>query len=300
MIKQIVKDVKNMRYEGSLYRPPSEARSIIIQATIGCSHNKCSFCSMYKDKRFRIKKTEAIIDDINRARDLYSNIDRVFLADGDALMIKTPELVKLLKHIKTNIPECKRIGIYASPKSIMTKSLEELKVLKDEGLSIAYLGLESGSDEILLKMNKGATSEEIINSGKKIKEAGMLLSVTLISGLGGKKNWRDHAIKSAIAVNEINPNYLGLLTLMIEPNTPLYEDVNSGKFEILTPEEITLETLELLTHLDAEGCIFRSNHASNYIALKGRLNEDKDRMIEELKQALSGERKFKDEFLRGL
>ena len=289
-----------MRYEGSLYRPPSEGRSVIIQATIGCSHNKCSFCSMYKDKRFRIKKIEDIIDDINRARDLYSNIGRVFLADGDALMIKTPELVKILKHIKTNISECERIGIYASPKSIMTKSPEELKILKDEGLSIAYLGLESGCDEILSLMNKGASAEEIIGAGKKIKEAGILLSVTLISGLGGKKNWKDHALKSAMAINEINPDYLGLLTLMIEPNTPLYEDVNSGKFELLTPEEITLETLELLNHLDAEGCIFRSNHASNYISLSGSLNKHKERLIEELKQALSGKTEFKDEFLRRL
>lgn len=289
-----------MQYEGNLYRPPSEARSLIIQATIGCSHNKCSFCSMYKDKKFRIKKTEEIIEDINQGRNLYSNINRVFLADGDALMIKTPELAKILKHIRTNIPECERIGIYASPKSIMTKSPEELKALKDEGLSIAYMGLESGSDEILLDINKGVTSDEIINAGKKIKDAGILLSVTLISGLGGRKNWKDHAVKSATAINKISPNYLGLLTLMIEPNTQLYDDVNSGKFEILTPEEITLETLELLTHLDAQGCIFRSNHASNYISLRGTLNEDRDRMMGELKQALSGDIKFKDEFLRGL
>ena len=289
-----------MEYEGSLYRPPSEARSVIIQATIGCSHNKCSFCSMYKDKRFRVKKTEDIIDDINRARDLYSNISRVFLADGDALMIKTSELVTILKHIRTNISECERIGIYASPKSIMTKSPEELKILKDEGLSIAYLGLESGSDELLLNMNKGASAKEIINACKKVKVAGILLSVTLISGLGGKSSWKDHAFKSAMAINKINPDYLGLLTLMIQPNTPLYEDVNSGKFELLSPEEITLETLELLSHLDAEGCIFRSNHASNYIALRGTLNKDKDRMIEELKEVLSGGTKFKDEFLRRL
>lgn len=289
-----------MQYEGNLYRPPSEARSLIIQATIGCSHNKCSFCSMYKDKKFRIKKTEEIIEDINQGRNLYSNINRVFLADGDALMIKTPELAKILKHIRTNIPECERIGIYASPKSIMTKSPEELKALKDEGLSIAYMGLESGSDEILLDINKGATADEIINAGKKIKDAGILLSITLISGLGGRKNWKDHAVKSAMGINKISPNYLGLLTLMIEPNTQLYDDVNSGKFEILTPEEITLETLELLTHLDAQGCIFRSNHASNYISLRGTLNEDRDRMMGELKQALSGDIKFKDEFLRGL
>lgn len=287
-----------MRYEGRLYRPPSEARSVIIQATIGCSHNKCTFCSMYKEEGFRIRKTEEIMEDIDMARNRYPYISRVFLADGDALMIKTPELVKILKYIKTSIPECERIGIYASPKSTMTKSLEELKELKDAGLSIAYLGLESGSDEILLKVNKGVTSEEVIRGGNKIKEAGILLSVTVISGLGGKEKWKEHAVESARAINKMNPDYLGLLTLLIEPNTQFYEGINAGKFQVLNPKEIALETLELLTHLDAEGCILRSNHASNYIALRGTLNVDRDRMIKELEQALSGELEFKDEFLR--
>lgn len=288
-----------MRYEGRLYRPPSEARSVIIQATIGCSHNKCTFCSMYKEEKFRIRRTDEIIKDIDLARERYSNINRMFLADGDALMIKTPELIKILKYIKTSIPECERIGIYASPKSIMTKSLEDLKNLKNAGLSIAYLGLESGSDEILFNVNKGVTSEQIITGGNKIKKAGILLSVTLISGLGGKEKWKKHAVESAIAINKMNPNYLGLLTLLIEPNTQFYEDVNSGKFEVLNPKEIALETLELLTHLDAEGCILRSNHSSNYISLRGTLNTDKDKMIDQLKQASIGELNFKDEFLRG-
>ena len=164
-----------MRYEGKVYRPPSEARSVIIQATIGCSHNKCTFCSMYKEDQFRIRKTEEIIEDINSARMNYENIDRVFLADGDALMIKTEELVQILNRIKNNLPECERIGIYASPKSIMTKSVDELKILKAAGLSIAYLGLESGSDEILEDINKGATSEEIIREANKLRDAGILL-----------------------------------------------------------------------------------------------------------------------------
>lgn len=289
-----------MRYEGKVYRPPSEARSVIIQATIGCSHNKCTFCSMYKEDQFRIRKTEEIIEDINSARMNYENIDRVFLADGDALMIKTKELVMILNHIKNTIPECERIGIYASPKSIMTKSVEELKILKTAGLSIAYLGLESGSDEILLDINKGATSKEIIREANKLRDAGILLSVTLISGLGGKEKGIQHAIESAKAINQIHPDYLGLLTLMIEPGTKFYDDVNSGEFQLLSPEEVAIETLLLLENLDVEGCIFRSNHASNYISLKGTLNQDKDEMINQLKQAIDGEVNFKDEFLRGL
>lgn len=289
-----------MKYEGRLYRPPSEARSLIIQATIGCSHNKCTFCSMYKDKQFRIRKTKEIMEDIGEAKNLYKNINRVFLADGDALMIKTPELVEILKYIKVSFQECERIGIYASPKNIMMKTLEELKILRDAGLSIAYLGFESGNDEILMEINKGATSGEIIEAGNKLKEAGIMLSITLISGLGGRDNWKKHAISSAKAINKMNPDYLGLLTLMVEPGTQLYDDVDSGRFQLLSPEEVALETLELLNHLDVEGCIFRSNHASNYISLKGTLNSDKDRMINELKYAIEGEVGFRKEFLRGL
>lgn len=300
ILYNINKDVVILRYEGKVYRPPSEGRSLIIQATIGCSHNKCTFCSMYKEDNFRIRKLDEIKEDINSARIDYRNISRVFLADGDALMIKTVELVEILDYIKTVFPECERIGIYASPKSIMTKSIEELKTLKAAGLSIAYLGLESGSAEILEDINKGATSEEIIHEANKLKEANILLSITLISGLGGKEKWRQHAIESAKAINQIKPDYLGLLTLMIEPGTKLFDDINSGEFQLLSPEEIAIETLVLLENLDADGCIFRSNHASNYISLKGTLNGDKNRMINELKQALNGEIGFKDEFLRGL
>lgn len=300
LLYNINKDVIFLRYEGKVFRPPSEARSLIIQATIGCSHNKCTFCSLYKDDHFKIRKTEDIIEDINSARINYGNINRIFLADGDALMIKTEDLVQILNHIKNSFPECNRIGIYASPKSIITKSVEDLKLLKAAGLSIAYLGLESGSNEILLDINKGATSEEIINEANKLKDADILLSITLISGLGGKENWRQHAIESAKTINSIKPDYLGLLTLMVEPGTKLFDDVNSGEFQLLSPEEVALETLVLLENLDAEGCIFRSNHASNYISLKGTLNQDKDIMINQLKQAIDGQMDFKDEFLRGL
>lgn len=296
----ILKEVNALRYEGSIYRPPSEAWSLIIQATIGCSHNKCSFCSMYKDKRFRIRNTEDIIEDLTEARRLYKSIKRVFIADGDALIIKTSELLKILEYIKVIIPECERVGIYASPKSIETKSIDELKMLKDAGLGIAYLGLESGSDEILQNIDKGTSSNEIIGAGKKIRKAGILLSVTLISGLGGKKLWMEHAIKSAKAINKMQPDFLGLLTLMVEPGTRLYEEVARGEFQLLNPKEVSLETMELIKNLDCEGCVFRSNHASNYLALKGNLNKDKELMIHQLQKAIEGELDFKDEFLRGL
>ncbi|HCJ56961.1 MAG TPA: radical SAM protein [Clostridiaceae bacterium] len=289
-----------MRYEGSIYRPPSEAWSLIVQATIGCSHNKCSFCSMYKDKKFRIRSIEDIIKDISEASMQYKSIKRIFLADGDALMIKTAELLKILEHIRNTIPECERVGIYASPRSIMLKSHEDLKLLREAGLGIAYLGLESGSNEILKSINKGADSQEIVETGQKVKEAGILLSVTLISGLGGKQLWKEHALESAKAINKMKPDFLGLLTLMVEPGTKLYEEVSEGSFKLLTPQEIAAETLELLKNLDCEGCIFRSNHASNYLSLKGTLNRDRELLINQLQEAIEGELDFKEEYLRGL
>lgn len=289
-----------MKYEGNIYRPPSEAYSLIIQATIGCSHNKCNFCNMYKDKRFRIRNTNDILEDLKNARSLYKYIKRIFLADGDALIIKTEELLKILEYIRVNIPECERIGTYVSPKSIQTKSLQELKILKNAGLGIAYLGLESGCDEILIKINKGANSYEIIEAGKKIRQAGILLSVTLISGLGGKELWKEHATESAEAINKMKPDFLGLLTLMLEPGTKLYEEVSKELFQLLTPKEVALETMEFIKNLDCPGCIFRSNHASNYLALKGTLNKDKNLLIHQLNAAIKGEFYFKEEYLRGL
>lgn len=285
-----------MKYEGSLYRPPSEARSLILQATIGCSHNKCSFCSMYKDKYFRIRKTQDILKDIESGRQKFQNINRIFLADGDALIIKTQELIHILDHIRYTIPECERVGVYASPKSIMTKSLEDLRILKSKGLNIAYLGLESGSDKVLDSIYKGVSSRELIDCGRKLKEAGIMVSLTLISGMGGSDHWKEHALESAKAVNEINPDYLGLLTLMVEEGTDLKRDIDNGDFKLLSQEEIAKETIELLRNLDSEGTVFRSNHASNYVPLKGRLNKDREKMIDILKNPPS----IRDEWMRRL
>jgi len=270
-----------------------------LQATIGCSHNRCTFCSMYKDKSFRIRKTEEIIQEIHEARRLYGNLKRIFIADGDALMIRTEDLVLIIGELKNTFPECERIGIYASPKSIHLKSDADLKTLKEAGLGIAYLGLESGSDDILKAVKKGDTRGGIISAGRKIKEAGLKLSVTVISGLGGRENWEDHARETARAVNMIRPDYLGLLTLMTEPGTELWDQVESGEFSLLSPYEIAQETLLMLSQLDSPGCVFRSNHASNYVALKGTLNRDREEMIKTLETALA-DGDFKAEWTRRL
>jgi len=275
-----------MKYEGKLYRPPSEAYSLIIQATIGCSHNKCTFCSMYKEDKFRIRSTEEIIKDLYLGREYYKNVKRVFLADGDALIIKTEELVKILQAIKNIFPECERVGVYGSPKSILLKSKEELEELKSLGLGIVYLGLESGSDKILQDIKKGVNSQEMIDAGKKIKDSGIELSVTLISGIGGKEDSKEHAIESARVLNEMKPDYIGLLTLLLEEGTELYEDVQSGKFQLLSPIEVLLETKTLVENLEVENCIFRSNHASNYLPLRGTLMEDKELILVQIEEGL--------------
>lgn len=276
-----------MRYEGALYRPPSEAYSLIVQATIGCSHNKCTFCSMYKDKKFRIRNVEEIIEDLIEGRRGFRQVNRIFLADGDALIIKTQDLIKIFKAINELFPECERIGIYGSPKSILIKEKDELKELNSLGLGIVYLGLESGSDEILEKINKGVTSKDMIESGRKIVDSGIKLSVTLISGIGGKEYSKIHALESARVLNEMKPDYIGLLTLLLEEDTQLYKEVQEGKFELLTPIEVLEETRILVEGLNLDNCIFRSNHASNYVPLRGTLMKDKELILKQIDEGIA-------------
>lgn len=288
-----------MNYEGVLYRPPSEARSLIIQATVGCAHNGCTFCSMYKDKKFRIKKIEDILKEIEASAQIYGSMEKIFIADGDAMIMKTEDQVSILDKIREYYPRCKRVGIYATPKALMMKSSEELIRLREKGIGIVYMGIESGDDETLKAINKGATADEIVQAGRKVKDAGIALSVTLISSIAGKEKSEQHAVKSAEIVSLINPQYTSFLTLMLENNTPLYDDYLSGNFRMLSEEEIMKEIRLFLENVDAPGCIFRANHASNYVALAGTLNEDKERLISEIDEALR-EQDFKPEYLRGL
>lgn len=289
-----------MRYEGAVYRPPSEAYSLIIQTTIGCSHNKCTFCSMYKDKKFKIRSVEHIIEDLKEGRKRYARVEKLFLADGDALIMRTDDLITVLKVIKELFPECKRVGVYGSPKSILEKSHEELKELREYGLGIIYLGIESGSDKVLKAINKGVVAKDIVEAGIKVKELKILLSVTLISGLGGKENSSEHAIESAKVISTINPDYLGVLTLMVENGTELERKVSSGEFSLLTPREVMEEMKLLIESIQAQGTVFRSNHASNYISLGGVLMEDKNKILKEIDYILENDRAYKDERYRGL
>ncbi|MBZ9688716.1 radical SAM protein [Clostridium estertheticum] len=287
-----------MRYEGVVYRPPSEAHSLIVQVTIGCSHNGCSFCEMYKEKKFRIRDLKDIIEDLEQAKLTYGIVKKVFLADGDALVLQTSKLKSILSKIREVFTECERVGIYGTPNDILRKSLDELSELKEFGIGIVYLGVESGSNEILKSINKGVTAGEMLMAGQKVKESGIKLSVTLISGIGGKLKAREHAIESAKLISAINPDYLGLLTLMLENGIPLYEDVQKGKFHVLTPKEIMYETKEFLQNVEVTDCVFRSNHASNYIALSGTLPRDKSQLLEAIDYALKGEYRYKQEEYR--
>ncbi|MEG0132511.1 MAG: radical SAM protein [Clostridium sp.] len=289
-----------MRYEGAVYRPPSEGRSLIIQGTIGCSHNKCSFCNMYKAKQFRIRKLEDIIQDLKWARENYKYIEKIFIADGDALIIPTKILVAILDEIKGLFPECKRVTVYASPKSIILKTQDDLEILKNKGLSMVYLGIESGDDDVLTRVNKGATAEELIEAGGKIKASGIKLSCTVINGLGGKENWENHAINSARVINGIDPDYLGLLTLMTPEDAPIYNEVIEGKLTLLNPQEVMVEIYEFVSRLNLANCVFRSNHASNYAPLAGILGADKEQLLLDIKNFLQGQEGFKPEHFRGL
>ena len=289
-----------MRYEGTVYRPPSEAYSLIVQVTIGCSHNGCSFCSMYKEKRFRIRDLKDIMEDLEGAKLTYGAVKKIFLADGDALVLETNKLELILLKIKELFPGCERVGIYATPKDILRKSLEELKKLKDFGIGIVYLGVESGSNDILKSINKGVTTSEMIMAGRKVKESGIKLSTTLISGIGGRENIREHAIESAKVISAIDPDYVGFLTLMLERGTPIYEEVEKKEFHMLTPEEVMLETRAFLQNVEVTNCIFRSNHASNYMSLGGTLPQNKNRLLEDIDEALKGNHTYKQEKYRRL
>ena len=289
-----------MRYEGRVFRPPSEAYSLIVQVTIGCSHNGCTFCDMYKEKQFHLRKLEDVLEDFILARRAYSHIERIFLADGDALMRRTEDLAIILQHIRDTIPECTRVPSYGSPKSILTKTPEQLALLRSLGLKMIYLGLESGCDDVLTHVNKGVTVDEIVRAGQMVKDAGMKLSVTAINGLGGTELWREHALGTADAFSRMKPDYIGLLTLMFEGGTPLQKEWEAGKFQLLTAPQVAQETLLMLEHIDSEGSIFRSNHASNYLSLKGTLNRDRDALCNTLRRALDGELGYKSEYYRAL
>ena len=288
-----------MRYLGKVYRPPSEAYSLIVQVTYGCSHNRCAFCDMYDDKHFSMRPMEEIFEDFRMARQAYRRVERVFLADGDALMRRTSDLVAILDLIYGLFPECERVTSYASPGSLHAKSEEDLCLLRQKGLTMLYMGLESGCDAVLEKMTKGHTVASIVAAGQKARRCGFALSVTAISGLGSRELLREHAIGTAEALSAMNPEYIGLLTLMVERGTPLEKWVREGSFTVLGPADILRETELFLQHIDSPGSVFRMNHASNYLTLKGTLNDDREALLDKVHRGMEGYG-LRSEYMRAL
>ena len=293
-----------MRYEGAIYRPPSEAGSLILQATIGCSHNRCIFCISFMEKKYRERDLQDIFEDIENVAGYFQlrDIKRVFLADGNAMAMDTAKLLAILAKLYGSFPWLERVSIYATPQDLLHKQPQELADLKKAGMGIVYMGVETGNEELLAWIRKGATREEVSRAGRRAREAGLILSVTVINGLGGKEKMAAHAYDTATLLNEIDPHYLGLLTLMVCEGTPLARQVQRGMFAVLAPLEILHEIKMMLEPLELTNCVFRCNHASNYLPLKGTLPWDKETLLHTLDTVYhqGDTRSLRPEFLRGL
>ncbi len=289
-----------MHYEGTIIRPPSEANSILLQVTLGCSHNKCAFCGTYPDKRFTIKPDEIIMADIAYAAKHFKRQRRVFLCDGDALIIPQKRLVRILEEIRDQLPWVTRVGTYGNTKSIGMKTVEELKELKELGIGIVYMGLETGDDETLKAINKGANSEKMIRMGQRVVQAGIRLSVTVLLGIAGPERSEIHAKETGRVISAIDPDYVGALSLMLIPGTSMHTDYERGDFQLLGPTEMLKELRTMIAHTDLSAGLFHANHASNYLPIKARMPKEKEKTLSMIDEALSGRIALKPEWLRAL
>ncbi len=291
-----------MHYDGNCIRPPSEAYSILLQVTLGCSHNKCTFCGTYNDKRFTIKDDEIILSDILFASKVMKRQDRVFLMDGDALIIPQKRLMWILDRIREHLPWVKRVGAYANAKGIKMKSADELKALRENGLGILYLGVETGDDPLLKKIRKGSTAQNLINMGRKVREAGIKLSVTVLLGIAGNDPGLSlqHARATGEVLSAMDPNYVGALTVMLLPGTPLHDEYKRGEFQLLNERETLVELREMIANTHLSRGMFFSNHASNYLPIKARLPRGKEEALAQIDSALAGNVDLRPEWSRAL
>lgn len=284
-----------------IIRPPSEAYSLLLQVTLGCSHNRCTFCGTYRQKKFKIKPIERIEKDLREAA-TYGTIEKLFLCDGDALIIPQPRLEEILLMIKRYLPTLERIGSYANTKSVLRKSVDELKKLKELGLKIVYLGVETGNAELLKKIDKGATCEKMVEAARRIKEAGIELSATVILGIGGIEKSVEHAMDTARLLTDMDPDYVGALTLMLVPQTELYDDYMAGRFVLPDKIGFIRELYLMIANSNFTDCYFTSNHASNYLPIKARLPGQKEKIIKMIGAVIEEKdvSKMRPEYLRGL
>ncbi|MGM0655290.1 MAG: radical SAM protein [Thermodesulfobacteriota bacterium] len=289
-----------MHYEGMVIRPPSEANSILLQVTLGCSHNKCTFCGTYRGKRFNIKEDDVIFEDIEFAGKHCRRQTRLFLCDGDALVIPMRRLVPILERIRDRLPWVERVGVYANTKSIKMKTNEELAQLRKLGLKIVYMGLESGDNKVLEAIRKGADADKMITMGKKLKKAGIKVSVTVLLGLGGRKGSLDHARETGRVLTAMDPDFVGALSLMLIPGTELHDQYEKGEFQLPGPEEMLTELGAMIAATNLTDGLFHANHASNYVPIRAHLPQDKEKTLELISQALDGKIPLKPEYMRAL
>ncbi len=289
-----------IEYEPPVYRPPGEWRSFLVQATIGCSHNGCTFCGMYKGKRFRVRPLEDIIGDIREAAGFYDRYEKVFLCDGDAIAMDTQDLITILREIRKDFPYCRLISTYAGPKSTLKKTPEELRQLREEGLGRAYLGVETGMEDLLRSTNKGVSRSEMLEAGLRLRDAGIDLWAIILIGLGGRPLTTENARQTAGIINEMRPQHLSAMNYTPVEGTRLGDQALRGEFQVLSAAESLQETAELIRNLDVSGMHFTSDHASNYLPLKGTLNQDREKLLSLIDGALRGSVQIRAEENRGL
>lgn len=292
-----------MRYEGTVIRPFSEANSYLLQCTLGCSHNQCTFCGTYKDKPYHIRPLSEIKTDIRMAVDYYGDVEKVFLCDGDAIAMPTDMILEILQDLYAAFASLRHVGTYVGPKSTLGKSPEELKALRAAGLTKAYLGVETGDDRLLAEVKKGVTAEQMIQAGLNLNEADINLSAMVLLGLAGRgPRSREHAIATARMTNAMHPRYLAAMTVTPVPKTPLFNQVRDGKFQLLDPFETLEEMKTLFEHITIDNLKFVGIHASNYLPINGTLQRDKAQMLAMVDEVLSTQdhRRLRSEQLRGL
>ena len=290
-----------MRYEGTIYRPPGERNSYLLQVTVGCSHNACAFCGIYKDKRYHVRPIRDVLEDILMAKNYYGDVTRVFLCDGDAIGLPTEDLLRILHALRLTFPSLQKVATFAGPKPTLKKTPEELRALREAGLTRVYLGVESGSDTVLKAVRKGVDAAGMLEAGRRLVSAGFDVWVMVLIGLAGPgAASRAHALDTAAMINAMGPRHLSALTYIPERGTVLGRAVERGEFQLLTAREALEETRLLLEHLEVNPLHFTSDHASNYLPLKGGLPEDRGRLLTLIDQALAGERGVRAEQWRGL
>ncbi len=289
-----------MQYEDTLWRPPSEARSYILRATVGCSHNLCTYCAMYRGQDFRERDLAEVLEDIATAGQAYPTTTKVFIADGDPLVMSVDRWHTILETIRADFPQLRRVSCYATAQNVLEKSGEDLRLLREAGLRLLYIGPESGDSVTLKRIVKGASFQDHAEAARKAHAAGMKISVIMLLGAGGVERSQEHARETARLVTEMDPEYLSTLTLTVIPGTPQQRMVDKGRFELPDIPSLLRELRTIVDESRPRAAIFRTNHASNYLPIEGRLPRDRERIVTTIDAALSGEIPLRPEYFRGL